>query len=125
MKNKLWNLLDMAAKLAISKEDQRNFIVGCVAIRDDGVLVGAINGPTQFPERTAHAEYRASKKMDYNSTVYVARVRRCDGALALARPCDDCQKVLIHRKIKRVYYTVSNDQYGIWEPGKIDVIGSI
>lgn len=102
--------------------DKRNFWIGCVGIRADGVLVSARNGSVQtsqvdgggwsFP--AAHAEHRCVKKMDVGGTVYVARVMK-DGTLALAKPCGDCEGSLRARGIKRVCYSISDAEYGVME----------
>ena len=46
------------------------------------------------------------------SKIFVARVRR-DGDLALARPCEICQEILYSYGVKRAYYTISNNEYGV------------
>lgn len=114
MRNKIFNYFEIAAKTASSKNNERAFILGAIGLRgSDKVLVKSLNAPTTMPDRTAHAEARLCKKLDYNSTVYVARVRLCDGTPAIARPCQSCMKTLISKKVKRVYYTISEKEYGV------------
>lgn len=86
-----------------------------------------MNAPSTVPDRTAHAEARLCKKLDYNSTVYVARVKLCNGQFGISRPCSSCMKTLMSKKVKRVYYTISEKEYGVigfspfWEERRIMV----
>jgi len=114
----------MAAIAAVSKKDWRGFLIGSVAIRNDGALVASCNGPAilycenkkrSFPE--AHAEIRLSKKIDVGSTVFVVRVRKCDGQYGHAKPCKECRTVLKAKGVKRVYFTIGPTRYGVWKPG--------
>ena len=116
MVKQIFNYFDIAAKLTTSKNDNRAFLLGSVAVRNDGVLVTAINSPTEFPNRQVHSEYRISKKIDHKATIYVVRVRLKDNQFAMARPCLNCQKALICKKVHRVYYTISQIEWGYWNP---------
>ncbi len=98
-------------------------MIGAVGIRGDGAIVTASNGPViifndekkgSFPE--AHAEIRLSRKLDVGSIVYVARVRKGDGMYGNARPCKDCRTALKARGVKKVFYTIGPNEYGIWYP---------
>lgn len=119
-------LLQLAASLAITKnpkEDFRAHWMAAVGVRGDGTTVSSRNGSVislqchekgwSFPQ--AHAEARVCRKMDYNGTVYVARVSRGSGDLMLARPCYDCEMKMRSRFVKRVYYSVSNTEYGVMD----------
>jgi len=113
MNRKIFNYFEIAGKLTLNKEDNRSFLLGAIGIRKDGAFVKAINGPSIFPERTAHAEYRLSNKLDVGSEVYVCRVRLLDNKFALARPCDSCMKVMFSRGVRKVYFTVSENEFGV------------
>ena len=102
----------------MSKSDNRTFLLGSVGIRSDGAMVKSLNSPTEIPNRKTHSEYRLSKKLDYNSIVYVARVRLADGKFAMARPCVSCQKVLCSKRVSKVYYTISECEWGLWIPSQ-------
>lgn len=113
-------LFKIAAQVACIKTDRREFHLGCAGIRSDGVMVIAANGPVIIPAEStrssfpkAHAEIRCSNKLDKNSVVFVSRVRRDTGMFGLARPCPDCMRVLISKNVKTIYYTISQNQYGI------------
>lgn len=109
----IFNYFQISAKTATSKKDRRSFLLGAVGVRSDGVMVKALNGPTFFPVPCAHAEARLAKKLDYYATVYVARVRLGDGEFAISKPCDNCMRALKAKKVKKIYYSISNDEYGI------------
>lgn len=121
-------MLKLAAKVAISPDayDKRTYMLGCVGIRKDGVLISARNGSIQHmfsksldPELNDkscdyHAEGRALRKMDKGGILYVTRVSRKDGSMAMAKPCPRCSAKIRTQKIEKVYYTVNNFQYGVW-----------
>jgi hypothetical protein len=127
------DLLSRASKYAILKhDDDRVFLLGAVGMRKDGRLVHAQNAAVldtlkrdawtkmnvyrRFPE--SHAEIRLTRKLGFGATVYVARVRACNGDLAMARPCECCQTVLRAFRVKKVYYTINNNEWGVWDPLK-------
>jgi len=71
---------------------------------------------------TTHAEMDAvlsarSKTDLRGSKIYVARIRppgNLDGkSIGMAKPCEICQNVLWAYGIKRAYYTIDDNNYGI------------
>lgn len=118
--------LVQAAQIAIPNNDSdlRKFWLGAVGIRDDGVTVSAKNGAITYSTSVeyynlnphSHAEGRLLRKLGKNGVVYVARVSKGDGNMAMARPCHMCQIRLRSAKVKKVYYTINNSQYGVWYP---------
>ena len=113
MNRHVWSYFDLAGKLAVKNQSHKSFLLGAIGVRKDGALVSAVNSISQEPDRRAHAEYRLSKRIDQGSIVYVARVRLLNGEFAMARPCHDCEKVLRSKRVRRVYYTISNCEYGV------------
>ena len=113
--NKIIKYLNVAANIADRKKDKRSFLFGVIGIRADGVMVKAVNGPSDVPTREGHAEWRLARKLTPNSIVYVARIKR-DGNWAMARPCPNCRKTLRSKGVKSVYYTISNNEYGVMMP---------
>lgn len=107
---------EAAAQAAVSKEDVRSFLIGAIGRRADGAMVRSLNGPTPHKNRTIHAEYKLSKKLDAGATVYIVRVRKDTGEFAMARPCDNCLKVLRSKFVKKIYYSISPSEYGIIDP---------
>lgn len=123
------DMLRLAAQVALpaggdSSTDPRNFYLGCVGIRQDGVLVSAKNGAVGSTKSinnyqlvpTSHAEGRTLRKMGKGGVLFVARVAKKDGNYAMSAPCGMCQLLIRAAKIKKVYFTVSPIQYGIWTP---------
>ena len=110
--NRIWNYFEMAGRVAILKQDRRTYQLGVIGVRGDGCIVRASNSPSQAPAREAHAEYKVSKKLDHGATVYVVRIRG-DGSFGMAHPCKACLKILTSRRVKKVYYTISNSKYGV------------
>lgn len=96
------------------QKDDRNYFLGAVGVRSDDVVVFAANGAPKFPEPKHHAEYRLSRKLTANSSVYVARTL-ADGLWANARPCDSCLVRLINIGVSKIYYTISYEEYGVME----------
>ena len=60
--------------------------------------------------QNTHAELdairRVRRKIDLSGTdMYVIRIRKGDGSLGLARPCDNCMRVMRSYGIRRAVYT--------------------
>lgn len=126
MNKKILNFFEVAARTAVSKDDRRSFLLGAIGIRNDGVMVRSLNSPTENKNRMAHAECKLCRKLDYHADVYVARVRMDTYKFAMARPCPACRKILRSHKVKRVFYTITENQYGIWFPdSNIDRIHNV
>ena len=107
-------MFHVAAKIAMSRKDKRNYCIGAVDIRRDGTIVKSRNSSssnTRNPK--VHAEYKLSKKLDKYSIVYVVRIRPGDKSFALAKPCLDCERILRSKKVKTVYYSINNHEYGV------------
>ncbi len=102
----------LAKKMAAKSKDCRSYRLGAVGIRRDGTLVKSHNIPSILPASTAHAEARLCKKLDKGGTVYVVRIDR-EGKLAMARPCNVCQRLMRGRRVKRCYYSISESEYGV------------
>jgi len=118
-------MLLLAAEIALPTDytlDKRGFWLGCVGIRQDGTKICSQNGAVcsssivenyqLIPE--SHAEGRALRKMDRGGVLYVARVKKQDRSLAMSMCCGMCATQIKSAGIKKVYYTISNNQYGIW-----------
>ena len=102
----------LAREIAARGEDRRRYRLGAVGIRKDGAIVKSKNIPNKLPEPQAHAEARLAKKLDRGSIVYVVRIDS-NGNLASARPCDSCERILKFRGVKKVYYSITNIEYGV------------
>lgn len=120
------NLLHQAAQIALPSidKDYRDFWFGCIGIREDGVMVSSKNGAASFRTTiksyqllpSSHAEGRVLRKLGKGGIIFVARVSKKDRSLVMARPCGMCQTRLRAYKVNKVYYTINDNQYGIWYP---------
>jgi len=94
------------------------YLVLAMGIRRDGVRVFATNGAAIHPPelelkiRVAHAEQRLAQKLDSGSVVYVVRLLR-NGIHAMAKPCGTCERILRARGVKRAYYTIAPNEFGV------------
>ena len=123
-----FEFLKLAGKISLPNEgiDNRVFWLGAVGVRKDGTMVNSRNGVVRFTPPTqdfqyiysSHAEGRVLQKMDVGGTLYVSRVARVDYRFAMARPCPHCQRLIRAKGIKKVFYTVNSEQYGIWQVEK-------
>lgn len=127
---KLQYYFDLAAKVALGGEHQRNFLVGSVGLRHDGVLVSACNGAVYStdsaeyrPIPSSHSEARISNKLTPGSIVYVVRVAKKNNGLTpigttafvMSRPCDRCRNSLIARGVSKAFYTIDTVSYGCFD----------
>ena len=114
--------------IPVIDDDPRGFWIGCIGIRNDQRKVIARNGsiqqlfsmsldPTEMQKRSEyHAEGRILNKMTKGGEMFVARISRQTGELMMARPCGYCRAKIRSYRINKVYYSVNNDQYGVWLP---------
>lgn len=108
------NYLRFAAFLAAkTKCKNKGFYIGAVGVRNDGAQVHAFNGSANHPIASAHAETRLSQKLDVGSIVYVARYSFGTHNLVMAKPCMNCQRVLQSCGVKKIYYSIQDNEYGI------------
>lgn len=119
------DMLKLAGEIAMPTipDDPRNFWLGCVGIRKDGVRVTGKNGAVMSTVvdnyqliPNSHAEGRVIRKLGRSGIVYVTRIARKNKGFAMARPCGTCQARLKAAEVERVYYTINPEQYGIWFP---------
>jgi len=111
--------MDRYLKLAIEMSSKgakvRRAYLGAVGIRSDGTIVTSFNGCAENRKPEIHAERRLVAKLNSGSTVYVARIRRDDGSLAMAKPCKRCENAMRHRGVKKVIYSIGPNEYGTIE----------
>lgn len=113
--NVLW-YLDLAAQVAVIKDDSRTYRHGGVGLRRDGVLVAASNGSPQFPEPLAHCEARLCRKLGKHGVVFLVRVL-ADGSWGNTFPCSKCQILLMNKKVKVGYFSTGvGRQFTVWFP---------
>ena len=112
--NKINKNFSIARLVAMSEEKEvnRKFRVGAVGIRNDGVMVACSNICTRTPNKHAHAEARLVRKLTPKSIVYVVRIDS-NGEFRNARPCENCSRLLSQKKVKKVYYSINEQEYGV------------
>ena len=61
-----------------------------------------------YNHNNTHAEAHALNKVKkaYGASIFVARVSPT--GLAMAKPCNNCMKILSEKGIKRIFYTTRN-----------------
>ena len=76
----VWKYFEIAKKIALAREDERDFLLGAVGIRNDGIIVGSCNGSVvmNLADRRGyfakcHAEFRLCRKLDKRSIVFMAQ----------------------------------------------------
>jgi deoxycytidylate deaminase len=79
-----------------------------------------LRGKRQYCLST-HAELdaicKARIKMDISgSKIYVCRIRKADDQVAMARPCPICETALSNYGVKRAFYTITGNDYGVMKP---------
>lgn len=107
----------LAGDVAASRDtnDKRCYLLGALAIRADGTTVSSQNGSNLVKDQRCHAEARVLRKAGFHAVIYVVRVSRRDGSLRCAKPCKACRAELKNKRVKRVYYSISDSEYGVME----------
>jgi len=122
---KVQKFFNLAIKEA-EKSEYSSFRHGAIVCKGGSVIQGSPNKNClcSFGERfihykgipTVHAELGSilgvSKTNTHNATVYVVRINR-NGTLMNSRPCPMCQGVLFFVGVKRVFYSISDNEYGV------------
>tara|TARA_S200002703_G_scaffold151548_1_gene151102 strand:+ start:44 stop:445 length:402 start_codon:yes stop_codon:yes gene_type:complete len=118
-------LIELAARVAESSEN-KEYRHGAILVKGNNVLNAASNknAHARFGKRfrrrdkgdsTYHAELGCVLGLDRSVTrgadLYVVRVGRA-GALRLSKPCHMCEAALRHVGIRRVYYSIDENEFG-------------
>lgn len=121
MRKEIFSYLKIAAQIARQGANDRSFFLGCVGIRgSDQKIVVSFNGKSKIPERSAHAEFKCSRKLTPGSVIYVARIYK-NGDLAIAKPCRSCIQALKNKGVTKVYFSINNFEFGQIGLEKIDL----
>lgn len=108
---------DLATRIAranIVSSNEKNYLFGVVAKREDGAIATSSNVRTEHRSISAHAEARVLRKAGVGATLWLVRITR-DGIWAMSKPCKLCQAYLSNRMVKRVYYSIGHNEYGVWK----------
>jgi tRNA(Arg) A34 adenosine deaminase TadA len=119
-------MFQMALEYATRRQDERLFLLGTVAIRgSDQKIVKSRNLPvmidqdvmsgynTRYPYPHKHSEANIIAKITPKTVIWNARGRKLDGRFAMARPCQTCETLLGYAGVEKVYYTISELEYGV------------
>jgi tRNA(Arg) A34 adenosine deaminase TadA len=109
---RMFRLANDAAKVIDKNGLRRKYRLAAVGIRNDGVIVFSSNLPIAVPNPKAHAEYRLCAKLTPGSTVWVVRIDR-SGHYVMAKPCRSCTSRMVKYGVKRCYYTISDNEWGV------------
>lgn len=115
------NYLELAAKVAknnISSQDclyRKEYNFGVVCLRQDGSIAISNNILTATPNPAAHAEKRVLAKAGLGATLYIVRLKR-DGCWGMAKPCKHCETLIKNKRVKKVVYSIGDNEYGVWHP---------
>lgn len=77
--------------------------------------VSSSNGKAIQPNPSSHAEARLLRKLDTTDIIYVARVLKGSGELAMARPCINCERKLRRRGVKTVIFSIDERTLGMMQ----------
>ena len=114
-------MFELAARMALptTENDPRGFYVGSAAMRSDNAIVKAKNIASKAAASDnhkrnvySHSEGKLSRFLDTGSIVFVARVSRLDFRVRLAKPCVLCHSLLKNKKVRKVFYTIGDCEYG-------------
>lgn len=107
--------MDMAIQLARGQDSSnKHFMLAAVAKRFDGSLLVSSNIRTAHPIHSAHAEHRILSRCGLGATLWVARVDRM-GDVCMAKPCQKCEALCKNKRVRRIYYSISNSEHGCLE----------
>lgn len=111
-------ILDSLCMLAFAhweRDGVKRYSVAAGAKRVSGPWVFSVNSSSRDKTPKAHAECRLVGKIDRGTVVYVARPL-ADGTWGMAKPCPGCRMALRAFGVKKVYYTISQGNYGVMVP---------
>lgn len=117
--------IEIAKKIAQANDQYPKWPMGAVVSKGGAIQAVGWNvkksDPTFLDNHSncsIHSEITALRQMKFQArgcTMFVAR--RCKGGgYGLAKPCANCQEVIVGSGIKKVHFTIDNNTVGIWRP---------
>lgn len=115
------SMLNLASILA-EESNHSQWHLGSVITRGGSVLSRGVSKPRNPVEIvdgmhsgcSVHAEKDALAQCanPKGATIFVARLTPGHRTLAMARPCNACMASIIEAKVKRVVYSMNEEEYG-------------
>lgn len=120
------SFIKIAKKEALKSKYQ--YKLGCILVHGSKIVSKGHNKSTKTHKiayynhdhlefATVHAEVdtliNVSKEIARKSDLYVVRVRRKDHKFAMAKPCKMCEKIIKKMGVKRIIYTINDNEFGI------------
>lgn len=100
------------AKKIVETKSGQIYCLAAIGIRNDGTIVSSQNGGGCYTTKrhpcVTHAEARLSKKLNTNSIIFVARIKKGNYKTGMAKPCSNCESIMRAKGISRVYFTTEN-----------------
>lgn len=119
--------LRLAQKVAEANTDYANWPFGCVITKGGAVQAVGWNvwksdsdNLDEWYRSSVHCEVHALRQMNYEAkgcVLYICRLRK-SGGIGIAKPCVRCEEVIVRAKIKKVVYTLNDQEYGVWKPNQ-------
>lgn len=111
--------IKLARETAISgRTKDKGYHLASVCIRSDGSITKGHNTRSNDQNRFVHAEAKSILKAGHGAKLLIVVRVFADNTLALAKPCNSCQRLIKQYKVKKVIYSISNNEFGVWYPGK-------
>ena len=108
------SFMDLALKAAESAGKAGEVPIGCVIVRENGVIASAGNRTLTDRDPTAHAEILAIR--DAARTIGSERLIECDLYVTL-EPCTMCAAAISFARIRRLYYGAADFKGGAVDSG--------
>ncbi len=106
--------MDLALEEARAAQDRGEVPVGCVIVRDGGVIARAGNSTLADHDPTAHAELLALRAAA--KAIGSERLTDCDLYVTL-EPCAMCATAMSFARIRRLYYGAADPKGGAVDNG--------
>ena len=108
------SFMDLALKAAEKAGKSGEVPIGCVIVRDGGVVAAAGNRTIGERDPTAHAEVLAIRQAA--ERIGTERLTDCDMYVTL-EPCTMCAGAISFARIRRLYYGAADPKGGAVESG--------
>ena len=101
-----------ALKEAYKAQKKDEVPIGAVIVKDDVIIARAHNLKEQKQKATAHAEVLVIEKAEKKLGTWC--LKDCDLYVTL-EPCMMCTGAIIQSRIKKIVYSIKNEQFGYLE----------